>query len=95
MEDRPGGAEAREAGVILSEPVRARIIAIWFATTFAAFAAGCYLIAVWHAELSRSVIATYTVVGITGISALAWPFFAVWLMKIALRPVLKSWLVTL
>jgi hypothetical protein len=75
---------------MLLGPVRTRTIAIWFVTTFAAFAAGCYLIAVWHAELSGSAIATYTVVGMTGIGALAWPFFAVWLMRIALRRVLKA-----
>jgi hypothetical protein len=75
---------------MIAKPVQARTIAIWFATTFAAFAAGCYLIAVWHAELSGSVIATYTVVGVTGVTALAWPIFAVWLLRIAIRRALRA-----
>jgi len=66
------------------------MLAILSATTFAAFVAGCYLIAVWHAEVSRSVIATYAVLGVTGASALTWPIFTVWLATAMIKRLFRT-----
>jgi hypothetical protein len=62
-----------------------RTLAIGLAVSFGVFVLACYLIAVWHAEISRSMIATYAVVGMAGISALVWPLLAVRLAVTLIR----------
>ena len=60
--------------------VKIRTLAIWFSVAFATFVVCCYLAYAWHAQISASVFASYALIGVTGISALVWPVFAVKLM---------------
>lgn len=49
----------------------------------------CYLLYAWHVELSENVALTYSVVGLAGLSLLAWPLFLVQLLGALARRALK------
>ncbi len=70
--------------------VSIRSLTAWLAATIGAFVLSCYLIYAWHAEISRSVVVTYAVLGMAGVSAVAWPIFAVQLTRALLRRAFRS-----
>lgn len=59
-----------------------------FATSFGIWLICLYLIAVWHAEISTTVVGTYALIGVCGLTSLVWPIFAILLLRKAGRQAL-------
>lgn len=74
--------------VIKYREMHLRTSSIWFVTSALVFAACCFMMVHLHAQIvSRALI--YSFMAVWGASALAWPLFAVLMLKAALLKLLN------
>jgi hypothetical protein len=60
-------------------------LALGLSVSFGLFVLCCYLIAYWSDVISRSTVATYSLLGLAAVKLLTWPLFAVRFLSAAIR----------
>jgi hypothetical protein len=60
-------------------------LALGLTVSLGLFALCCYLFADWSDLISQSPVATYLLLGLTAVTLLTWPLFAVRLLSTAIR----------
>ena len=70
------GLQSGDIEMIYRHRLSLRALVICSCVSFTIFVAGCYLTYAWSAEISRSTAATYSLIGLTGISLFTFPIFA-------------------